>query len=202
MTTYNVWVGGEGPFYRSYLAELGYYPLNEAQVKRWVTDEMDTDAMSERLHRDDEEPDGEDDFPHRYEIEDGCLGFGAYTDQTFGVAKVVDGEDEVIWSGSFEDLGSGNNPGLQTFREDISKPDEVGVAYCYTFKGGWNVEIELPDDEEFDVKKLVFCVTSVEELGDIVTSISYNSEDYYEDGSSDGKGCDWYLVKDGEFEMI
>ena len=203
MAKYNVWVGGEHSWNRSYLAELGFYPLSEEQVARWITDDIDTDAMAERLHRDNEdEVDGDGDFPHRYEIENGCLGFGAYTDQTFGVAKIVGNDEELIWSGSYEDLETDANPRVKVYQEEIVEKNEPGVAYCYTFKGGWSIEIALPDEEEFDLSKLVFCVTSVEELGDIVTSIAYDDEDYFEDGSSDGKGCEWYLVNNGEFEMI
>ena len=107
MAKYNVWVGGEHSWNRSYLAEIGWCPLSPEQVARWCPNEesIDVDSITERLHRDDEEPDGPDDFPHRYEIEDGCLGFGAYTDQTFGVARELpDGEEEIIWSGSLGDL--------------------------------------------------------------------------------------------------
>jgi hypothetical protein len=207
MATYNVWVGGENPWNRSYLAEIGYYPLSEEQVARWITDDLDLDTLSERLHRDDEEPDGDDDFPHRYEVENGCLGYGAYTDQTFGVAK--EGEEEIIWSGSYEELADVNDEGVTAPKRSVNvdevgtkEGEETGVAYCHTYKGGWNVEVELPDDEPFDISKLVFCITEAEGLGEIVTSIQYNGEDYFEDGCSDGKGCEWYLVQDGDFETI
>jgi hypothetical protein len=210
MATYNVWVGGEHSWNRSYLAEIGYYPLSEEQVTRWITDDLDLETLSERLHRDDEEPDGDDDFPHRYEVENGCLGYGAFTDQTFGVAKEVEGEeDEIIWSGSYEELASlgalENKVPMRSINIDeigTKEGEKIGVGYCYTFKGGWTIPVELPDDEPFDIRKLVFCVTEADGLGEIVTSIIYNGEDYFEDGSSDGKGCEWYLVQDGDFDMI
>jgi len=212
MTTYNVWVGGEHSWNRSYMGELGYYPLNEAQIKRWITDDLDTGVLSERMHRDDDEPDGEDDFPHRYEVENGCLGYGAYTDQTYGVEKELeDGEDKTIWKGEYRDLVDHDDTDCKeiaprrhvTYEEPGCKEgEEIGVAYEHTFKGGWSIPVELPDDEEFDITKLTFVVTSVEGLGDIVTSIVYNGEDYFEDGSSDGKSCDWYLVQGGDFESL
>jgi hypothetical protein len=210
MATYNVWVGGEHPWNRSYLAEIGYYPLSKEQVARWITEDLDLETLSERLHRDDEDPDGPDDFPHRYEVEDGCLGYGAFTDQTFGVAKEVEGEeDEIIWSGSYADLDNlgdlENTAPMCSVNVDevgTKEGEEIGVAYCHTYKGGWTIPVELPDDEPFDIRKLVFCVTEAEGLGEIVTSIVYNGEDYFEDGSSDGKGCEWYLVQDGDFDMI
>ena len=210
MTKYNVWVGGAHPWNRSYLAEIGYYPLSKEQIARWITDDLDLETLSDRLHRDDEEPDGPDDFPHRYEVEDGCLGYGAYTDQTFGVAKEVEGgEEEIIWSSSYEELanpedGENTVPLCRVNRDEVGtkEGEEIGVAYCHTYKGGWNVIVELPDDEPFDISKLTFCVTEAEGLGEIVTGIEYKGEDYFEDGCSDGKGCDWYLVQDGDFEMI
>ena len=212
MTTYNVWVGGEHSWNRSYLGELGFYPLSESQVKRWITEDLDLEVLTERLHREEEEPDGEDDFPHRYEVEDGCLGYGAYTDQTYGVAKETeDGEEELLWSGNYSDLVDHDDSECEDVapRRHVSyeepgckEGEEVGVAYNYSYKGGWTISVELPDGEEFDVTKLTFNVTDVDGLGEIVTSIEYNGEDYFEDGSSDGKGCDWYLVRNGDYEMI
>lgn len=212
MATYNVWVGGQSSWNRSYTAELGYYPLSKEQIDRWITDDVDLEVLSERLHRDDEEPDGEDDFPHRYEVENGCLGYGAYSDQTYGVAKEVeDGEEKNVWVGEYQDLVDleDEDPEVVAPRRRVNyeepgckEGEEVGVAYNSYYKGGWTISIELPDDEEFDVTKLVFCITDVDGLGEIVTSIEYNGEDYFEDGSSDGKGCEWYLVQNGDYEMI
>jgi hypothetical protein len=211
MATYNVWVGGEHSWNRSYLAEIGYYPLSKEQIERWITDGLDLEVLSERMHRDDDEPDGEDDFPHRYEVENGCLGYGAFTDQTFGVAKETEDEEELIWSGSYQDLIYHDDIDSEeiaprrhvTYEEPGCKEgEEVGVGYCQTYKGGWVIPVELPDGEEFDITKLTFCVTDVDGLGEIVTSIGYNGEDYFEDGGSDGKGCDWYLVQDGNYYSI
>lgn len=221
MAKYNVWVGGEHSWNRSYLAELGYYPLTEEQTERWIPedlDNLDTDAIAERLHRDDDDiKNGENDFPHRYEVEDGCLGFGAYTDQTFGVAKVLeDGEEEILWSGEFCELAfveetnedeicprrsvRYEEPGANFVDDDTIW--ECGVAYHHSYKGGWGAEVELPDDQEFDVRKLTFDVLQVEGLGDIVTSFSYDGEDYFDDNCSDGKSCDWYLVVEGEYHTL
>lgn len=212
MATYNVWVGGSSSWNRSYIGELGYYPLSKEQIERWITDDVDLEVLSERIHRDDEEPDGSDDFPHQYEIENGCLGYGAYTDQTYGVAREVeDGEEEVVWVGDYQDLidfeDADSEVAAPRRRVHYDEPgckegEEIGVAYNYSYKGGWTIPVELPDDEEFDVTKLVFCITDVDGLGEIVTSIVYNDEDYFEDGSSDGKGCEWYLVQNGDYEMI
>jgi hypothetical protein len=221
MVKYNVWVGGEHSWNRSYLGEVGYYPLTEAQTNRWIPedlDDLDTDEMSERLHRDwGTESDGEDDFPTRDEIENGCLGYGAYTDQTFGVSKVLeDGEEEIIWSGDYNELAIPEDtddeeicprrniryeePGCKFVDDDTVW--ECGVAYHHGFKGGWGAEIELPDGEEFDVRKLTFDVIEVDGLADIVTGFSYNGEDYFDDNSSDGKSCDWYLVVEGDYRSL
>ena len=219
MTTYKVWVGGENSWNRSYTGEVGWCPLTAEQAERWLEPnedgEYDMEAMSNRLHRDwGEEQDGEDDFPTRDEIEDGCLGCGAYTDQTFGVSKVLeDGEEEIVWRGELSDLFHTcdcDDEDIAPRKEvRIEEPDvrwvddettvyDPGIYYHHVFKGGWGSEIELPDDEEFDVRKLQFNIIEVEGLTEIVTNFSYKGEDYFDDNCTDGKSCDWYLCVDGE----
>lgn len=218
MTTYNVWVGGANSWNRSYSGEVGFYPLTEEQVKRWVGEDIDTDAMAERLHRDwDSEKDGEDDFPSRDEVENGCCGFGAYTDQIFGVAKVVDNEEEIIWSGTLDEMRNVEDededeepracfstrcepPGWSFENDQITYT--TGIGYSYVYKGGWGSTVELPDDEEFDVRKLEFDILEVDGLGEIVTGFRYGDEEYYDDSDSDGKSCDWYLIHEGDFYSI
>ena len=222
MAKYNVWVGGENSWNRSYTGEFGFYSLSPEQAERWFKEDEDTDidfeAMAERLHRDwDTEADGEDDFPSRDEVENGCLGSGAYTDQTFGVSKVLEnGEEEILWSGELKDLCYTTDqdeedicPRKEVRCEDPScdwDGEEVtyvsGVAYHYVYKGGWGGEIELPDDEEFDVRKLQFDILEVEGLGEIVNGFSYNGEDYYDDSCTDGKSCEWYAVHEGEWYSL
>jgi hypothetical protein len=222
MTTYNVWVGGSNSWGRSYTGEVGYITLTPAQAERWLKEDEDGDidfeAMAERLHRSwDEEQDGEDDFPTRDEVENGCLGSGAYTDQTFGVSKVLeDGEEEIIWSGDYGDLAHVDDQDdedicprkLVRCEEPYCRWEgdnviyEPGVAYHHVFKGGWGAEIELPDEEEFDVRKLQFDILEVDGLAEIVTHFSYNGEDYYDDNCTDGKSFDWYAVIDGEYTSL
>ena len=223
MATYNVWVGGENSWNRSYMGEVGYYPLTPEQAERWIpdaVDDIDTEAMSERLHRDwSEESDGEDDFPSRDEIENGCLGYGAYTDQIFGVSKVLeDGEEEILWVGDtgtmchVDDVDEEDDENCPRYSMTCEEPGcrwdgetlilEPGVAYHHTFKGGWGSSIELPDDEEFDLKQLTFSILEAEGLAEIVTGFSYKGEDYFDDNSSDGKSCDWYLIAEGEYYSI
>lgn len=221
MAIYNVWVGGDAHWNRSYMGELGFMPLTNAQVARWVVEnedgDLDTDAMSERLHRGwDDKPDAEDDFPAFSEVEEGCLGYGAYTDQTFGVSREVDGEDdEVVWTGNYDSLCYVEDDDEEDMcaRKSVTceepwarfneETDEfkyiTGVAYNYCHKGGWGAQVELPDEEEFDVRKLVFNVVEVEGLGEVVTSFEYNGVDYFDENDSDGKGNDYYLVHDCEF---
>jgi hypothetical protein len=215
MTLYNVWVGGESSWNRSYMGELGWYAFSAEQISRWIPEDEDPELeqISEKVHRDwDEESDGEDDIPTRDEIENGCLGFGAYTDQTFGVSKLLEeGEEEIIWSGSMGELvydedrdEEDTSPSytIENVEPGSTERGEVGIAYHHTFKGGWGVEIELPDEEEFDVRKLQFSILELEGLGEIVTGVSYDGEDYYDDNCSDGKSCDWYLFNDGEYHSL
>ena len=219
MTTYKVWVGGETSWNRSYGGEVGFYALTQAQIDQWIPDDIENievEVISERVTEWDYSEDPAD-FPNRDEIENGCLGYGAFTDQTFGVAKVLDsGEEEVIWSG-----GPGDLIHLEDAEDDDTEAARVrwncedpsvkyvdgefvsvpGVGYIYTHKGGWGAEVELPDDEEFDVKKLCFDVTEVEGLTEVVTGFSYNGEDYQDDSDSDGKSCDIWLNVEGGYEV-
>lgn len=220
MTTYNVWVGGESPWNRSYGCEVGFLPLTQAQIDQWIPEDIDNievEVISERVTNWDYSEDPLD-FPCREEIENGCLGYGACTDQTFGVMKVVEGgEDEVVWSGSVHDLthvedadDETEGPTVKWNCEDPSVKMDTesgefkpvpGVGYIYTHKGGWGTEITLPDDEEFDIRKLCFDVTEVEGLVEVVTGFSYNEEDYYDDSDSDGKSCDIWLNVEGGYEV-
>lgn len=221
MSSYNVWVGGESPWSRSYMGEIGFFPLTEAQVKRWVVEDedgdLDIESISERFHRDwDAEEDGEDDFPSRCQIEDGCMGYGAYIDQTFGVADAS--TDEIIWSGEYHELAYVEDADEEEIcarksvvcEEPWARFDEVknefnyitGVAYNYCHKGGWGAEVEIPDGEEFDVRKLTFNVIEVDGLGEVVISFEYDGVEYFDENDSDGKGNDYYLVHDCEFSSL
>lgn len=224
MAIYNVWVGGDSHWNRSYMGELGFMPLTDAQVARWVVEDedgdLDIESMSERLHRNwGEAPDGEDDFPTSSEVEDGCLGYGAYTDQTFGVSREVDGQDdEVIWTGNYDALSYVEDedeedvcPRKSVVSEEpwarfVEAKNEfnyiTGVAYNYCYKGGWGCQVELPDEEEFDVRKLIFNVVEVDGLGEVVTSFEYNGVDHFDENDSDGKSNDYYLVHDCAFSSL
>jgi len=133
------------------------------------------------------------------------------------VAKVLDnGEEEIIWSGNSGELihlGDAEDDDTEAARvrwncEDPSVKMEgeefvpvPGIGYIYTHKGGWGTAVELPDDEEFDVKKLCFDVNEIEGLAEVVTGFSYNGEDYQDDSDSDGKSCDMWLNVDGGYEV-
>jgi hypothetical protein len=218
MTTYTVWVGGENSWNRSYGAEVGFLPLTQAQIDQWIPEDIDdieTEVISERVCNWDYSEDPLD-FPSRDEIENGCMGYGAYTDQTFGVARETDdGEEEIIWKGAVQELNNVDDldeelvapavkwtcedPSME-FSEDEYKP-VPGVGYLNTHKGGWGASFDLPDDEEFDVRKLCFDVLEVEGLCEIVTGFSYNEVDYYDDSDTDGKGCDIFLNVEGGYEV-
>jgi len=221
MTKYNVWVGGESSWHRSYGGEVGFLALTPEQIERWIPediDDIDTEAIHDRI-TDWDASDDPSDLPSRDEIENGCLGYGAFTDQTFGVAKVLEnGEEEIIWSGSVGDLihledSEGDDTETArvkwncedptvSFSEETNEFTPVpGIGYMYTHKGGWGSEIELPDEEEFDVRKLCFDVTEIEGLSEVVTGFSYDGEDYYDDSDTDGKGCDWWLNIEGGYEI-
>ena len=145
----------------------------------------------------------EDDLPTYCDITDGCLGWGAYNDQTFGVE---DGDGEVIWACELDKLRMDHDeeskePRL-TSRTDEDHMEGVWIVYNFSEKGGGGTEIEIPDDEEFDFSELVFHELKVDGLKSIITSISYKGEDYTIDADSVGKGYDYYLVVDGEFYTL
>jgi len=192
------------------MGEQGAYKLTETQIRRWLPGYLedagydpDTEEMWGNMDRGWDEESKEDDLPTYSDITDGCLGWGAYNDQTYGVE---DGEGEVIWSCELEDMATvhdeeSKGPKISS-RIDEDHMEGVWIVYNFSEKGGWSTEIEIPDDEEFDFSELVFHELEVDGLNPIITSISYKGEDYTIDADSDGKGNDYYLVVDGEFYTL
>jgi len=69
-------------------------------------------------------------------------------------------------------------------------------------KGGYEGTFELPDDEEFDPKKLVIEARFIANSFSIVTGARYNGEDIEMTGDTDGKGIDWYIYHNGELSSF
>jgi hypothetical protein len=209
MTEYTIWVGGDHPWSRSYLGEIGAVELTEEQIKKYFTfnDEgeidFDQDLVSEKT---DMWGDEESDLPTWDTITDGCLGWGAYTDQTVGVCKTED-DDTPIFTADVESLTyyniveiledvpkeNGEDTAIVEYEEELDYPSGVWILYHSIEKGGYTGTFELPDDEEFDPKKLVIQVRQIAEHFCIVTGARYKGEEIEMSGDSDGKGIDWYV---------
>ena len=210
MTEYTIWVGGDHPWNRSYLGEIGAVELTKEQVDKYFTFddegciEFDKDLVAEKTDCWDSE---ETDLPTWDTITDGCLGWGAYTDQTVGVCKTGE-EDKPIFKTDVESLGYYSAEEIQKgmpaedeyegticeYEEELGYPPGVWMLYNSYEKGGYAGTFELPDDVEFDPSKLVVHTRTIAESFSIVVGASYNGEDIEMTGDSDGKGIDWYIL--------
>ena len=188
MTEYTIWVGGDHPWNRTYLGEIGGEPLTKEQVEKYFTFteddeiEFDQDVVSDEVDR----WDGEGDLPTWDTITDGCLGWGAYTDQMVGVCKTGDEENPILLK-EVDDVA-------QDQEEELAYPQGVWMLYNSYEKGGYSGTFELPDDEKFDEKFLELQTKLINECFNIVVGATYKGEDIYMEGDSDGKGIDWYIL--------
>ena len=218
MTEYTIWVGGERSWQRSYLGEIGAVELTSEQVEKFFTfDEdgeiqFDAEVISEHVHSWGKE---DPELPTWDTITDGCLGWGAYTDQYVGVCRSDDGENPILLT-DVESLGyytaSEIEDGMPVEDEqesavceyvnELNNPDGVWMLYHSIEKGGYEGTFELPDDEEFDPKKLVIEVRDIADNFNIVTGARYNGEDIEMTGDTDGKGIDWYIYHNGELSSF
>ena len=210
MTEYTIWVGGEHPWNRSYLGEIGAVELNEEQIKKYFTFpgddriEFDHDLVYQKTDCWGEE---ETDLPTWDTITDGCMGWGAYVDQEVGVCKTGE-EDKPLFLADVESLGyysaedieagvpveDGQDGAVCEYQTELVFPSGVWILYNAYEKGGYSGVFELPDDEEFDPKKLVINVREIAESFSIVVGAEYDGCDIEMTGDSDGKGTDWYVV--------
>ena len=218
MTEYTIWVGGERSWQRSYLGEIGAVELTSEQVEKFFTfDEdgeiqFDAEVISEHVHSWGKE---DPELPTWDTITDGCLGWGAYTDQYVGVCRSDDDENPILLT-DVESLGyytaSEIEDGMPVEDEqesavceyvnELNNPDGVWMLYHSIEKGGYEGTFELPDDEEFDPKKLVIEVRDIADNFNIVTGARYNGEDIEMTGDTDGKGIDWYIYHNGELSSF
>lgn len=214
MTDYTIWVGGERSWQRSYLGEIGAVELTDEQIEKFFTfDEdgeiqFDSQLIAEHVHswgKDDPE------LPTWDTITDGCLGWGAYTDQYLGVCDSEDDENPIFLK-ELDDLTFYTNEEILNgvpqedeqdtaicrYTEELDYVDGVWMLYHSIEKGGYEGNFELPDDEEFDPTKLVVEVRQIADRFSIVTGATYNGEDIEMTGDTDGKGIDWYIYYHGE----
>ena len=218
MTEYTIWVGGERSWQRSYLGEIGAVELTSEQVEKFFTfDEdgeiqFDAEVISEHVHSWGKE---DPELPTWDTITDGCLGWGAYTDQYVGVCRSDDDENPILLT-DVESLGyytaSEIEDGMPVEDEqesavceyvnELNNPDGVWMLYHSIEKGGYEGTFELSDDEEFDPKKLVIEVRDIADNFNIVTGARYNGEDIEMTGDTDGKGIDWYIYHNGELSSF
>lgn len=189
MTEYTIWVGGEHPWNRTYLGEIGAVELSKEQIEKYFTFdedgeiEFDEDLVAERVDCWDE---NETDLPTWNTITDGCMGWGAYTDQLVGVCKTGEEEKNLL-------LKDVSEVAIDE-EEELVCPEGVWILYNSYEKGGYSGTFELPDDEEFDENNLKLEVRNINDGFSIVVGATYKDEDIYMEGDSDGKGIDWFVV--------
>jgi len=217
MTEYTVWVGGEHPWSRTYLGEIGAVELTAEQIEKYFTFneegeiEFDADVISEQVHKWDEPSD----LPTWDTITDGSLGWGAYTDQYFGVCKTEDEESplflkevECLTYYTAEDIADNvpadddEDTAICEYVDELCEPEGVYMIYHSIEKGGYQGTFELKDEEEFDPKNLVIQVRQIADYFSIVTGARYLDEEIEMTGDSDGKGIDWYIYHNGQLHQF
>ena len=197
MTEYTIWVGGDHPWSRSYLGEIGAERLTEEQVAKYFTFdedgeiEFDQDLIAEKV--DCWEPD-QTDLPTWDTITDGCLGWGAYTDQMVGVCRSDDEETPLLLK-DVDEVPTEEE-------EELDYPEGVWMLYNSCEKGGYSGTFELPDGEEFDENKLVLHTRLINGGFNIVVGATYDGQDIEMSGDTDGKGIDWYIIHKDQCVMF
>ena len=183
--TYTIWIGGNNPWGRCYLAELQTTPLTSELA------ELDNDTLADKVI--------DWDDPLKQELEDGCVGWGAYTDQMLGVAITGD-EENTICLLDIEEMMDEEKVNYTHHLPSNQKGKHL--VGCLTEKGGYGGELTLPADEPFDPSKLKVDVVSVADEMFIVNGATYGDIDIYMEGDTDGKGSDYYVFENDCLERI
>lgn len=219
MAEYTIWVGGEQPWGRSYLGEIGAVELSKEQIEKFFTFDEDGDIEfdSDVIAEHSAEAWGSDnpELPTWDTITDGCLGWGAYTDQYVGVCNTEDDENPLFLAEienlpyySAEQIADEmpaedeHTSAVCECTDELSEPEGVWMLYHSIEKGGYQGTFELPDNEEFDPKKLVIEVRQIADTFSIVTGARYGDMDIDVSGDTDGKGIDWYIYHNGELHSF
>jgi hypothetical protein len=179
---YIVWVGGERSWHRSYLAETEMLELPSEHLE--LSNEELYDLYTDW------------DKGHREELENGCCGWGPYTDQLLGVCKADDEDNPLCLIDIEEELLLDRTDYVKEF------PKKKAIIAHHYEKGGWSGEFELPADEVFNPDLLRINVVNAVDSFFIINGVTYNGMDIYCEGDSTGKGCDHYVYEDGELEHI
>lgn len=213
MTEYTVWVGGEYAWSRSYLGEVGAVELTKEQVEKYftITEDGELEFDPEAIAEETSKWDGPADLPTWDTITDGCLGWGAYTDQYVGVCPSDDDENRIFFEDledlpwySPEDIANAMaqddevETAIACQQDELCCPPGIWMVYHSIEKGSYSGTFSLPDDEVFDPKKLVIQIREIAEYFSIVTGATYGTIDIDMEGDTDGKGIDWYIYYNGE----
>ena len=192
MTTYNFWVGGDDYGSSTYCGETGAVRLTEEQIEKYITiDEdgisFDEELISNILNEYDEDDDTE--FPTWSTITDGCLGWGAYTDQMIGV--VEEDSEEPVFLEQVEELEEETEVSVDV--DDELKYDQEGiwVVYHSAEKGGYGGSLDI--EGEFDPSKLSVNMLRVADSYTVVNGISYDGEDVDLEGDTTGKSLEFFI---------
>lgn len=218
MTDYTIWFGGENSWDTCYLAEIGAVKLTEEQISKYFTFnengkiEFDKEVIVDKINESEET----DDFPNWLTITDNSLYWGPYVDQNVGVC-ISNNDDNPIFTEMVDNLAHySKNEILQNIpqeedqqetaicelTEELEYSEGVWIVYnCYE-KGGYSGTFSIPDEEEFDSKKLVVEVVEIANNFNVVYGARYNNEDISMEGDSIGKGVDYYLYYQGELISI
>ena len=189
MITYYVDINtGETPGCRTSLAELQTIELTDEQC------ELDDEQLYD-FFTDWDNPDG------REALENGCVGWGAFTDQ-----------NAVVWTGEIDDETVVAVIDVEeaiaeerVHDHDLYLPYDIKGKHLigvHVEKGGYTGTFKLPADVEFNPELLTFGTVSVADAWTIVNEVRYDGEDVYMEGDTTGKSFDLYTFEDDEATHI
>ena len=181
-TKYFVWVGGERFWHRSYLAETEILELPDEHM------ELSNHELYE-LYTD-------WDTGLREELENGCVGWGPYTDQLLGVCKADDDDNPLCLIDIEDEL----LPDRAEYRNE--QPAKKAIIAHHYEKGGWQGEFELPSDQVFDPDLITVSVVNAVDSFYIINGVKYDGMEIDCEGDSTSKGCDHYIFENNDLERI
>ena len=176
---------GTTPGDRTYLAELQSVQLTELQ--EGLDDEELLDLFSDW------------DKPEREQLENGCLGWGPYSDQNLVVWTEVDGEEMLVDVIPVEEWLTDNQVFDCVNELNYDTPGRHIVA-CHTEKGNYSGQLEITT--EFDRREITFSTLNVADDFCIVTGVRYGSEDIDMEGDSTGKGVEHFVYENDCLESL
>ena len=182
---YFVWIGGESPSNRTYLADLQSMELTEELL------EMDNDELYERFS---------DWTPDRERLEEGFVAWGPYTDQWLGIAESEDA-DEPLFLFEIDEMIMEERVAEVTHHLPY---DIKGKFICaaHTEVGGYSGTLELPAEQALDPSLFKVNIVTLADTWTVLNGVTYADEYIDLNGDTSGKSSEYYIYQDDQLELL